>query len=116
MANKPLTLSQINLMSSISILFRHDERLGRFFFHHRKPSLRHPPDELLNEAYFFSQSELVLVKIALDLWCSQGGVRLTEILNILDDENLIAVIRSILRFREIDIDRLNDESEFICSD
>jgi hypothetical protein len=99
----PGSLLESHLFGSIRTLFRGDERLTYFFFHHMTGTLRLPPDELLREARELSRGERILIQIALDFWSDSGKTRLPDILDHLDDENLLAVIRAILRKREMDL-------------
>lgn len=100
----PITFAESHLMSSIQELFRpgHEYLFG-FLFHHQEPRLLDSPPELLNESRDLSRGEQILIQIALDFWSGSGGSRINEILEHLDDENVIALIRAILRRREMDL-------------
>jgi hypothetical protein len=99
----PNSLLESHLFGSIRTLFRDDERLMHFFFHHMKGTLRLPPSELLCEARELSRGERILIQIALDFWSDSGKAKLPEIIDHLDDENLLAFVRAILRKRELDL-------------
>lgn len=93
-----------HLISSIQELFHPgNEHLGRFLFHHQEQRLTASPSELMLDAGAFSRGEQILIQIALDFWSGTGSARLHEILEKLDDENILAFIRAILRFREMDL-------------
>ncbi len=96
-----MNLELAHLIASIQILFSHDERLIYFFFNHKKPEMRACARVLLLEARGFSSGEYLLIKAALDLWNGEGGLRLKDALDILDDENLLALVSSLLHQREI---------------
>lgn len=49
--------------------------------------LRDEPSILLCQAGGFSHGEIVLILIALDIWCDGGGVSLTETIETLDADN-----------------------------
>lgn len=95
------TLQEAHLISSIHELFSSDERLLEFFFHHKYFDLRLPREELLSEAEALGPYKWILVKVALDFWDGSGRAKVNELLRILDEETLLTVIRSILKFREI---------------
>jgi hypothetical protein len=96
-------LVQSHLVSSILHLFFNHEQLVPFLFHHQKRQLRATPPELLKEARCFSRGERILIQIALDFWSDSGSARISDIVEHLDDENLLLVIRAILRIREMDL-------------
>lgn len=104
-----MNLQEAHLIASIQKLFRHDERLIYFFFHHMKAGLRLGADELLDEAKALSRGEYLLIQAALDFWNGEGHLRLGDALKTLDDENLLALIRTILYWREISTDILWDK-------
>jgi hypothetical protein len=97
------TLAESHLLSSIQALLRHDERLFQFLFHHQERRLCDTPSELLSRARCFSRGERILIQIVLDFWSDSGSARISEIIEHLDDENLLAFIRAILRLREMDL-------------
>ena len=95
----PSPLAESHLISSILVLFRHDEHLRHFMFHHQELRLRDTPAALLKEARGFSRGERILIQIGLDFWSGKGSARLHDLIDHLDDENIIAFIRTILRLR-----------------
>jgi hypothetical protein len=102
-AVKQTSLAQSHLISSIQTLFRHDERLCKLMFHHQERRLRATPEEILKESRCLSRGERILVKIGLDLWSDSGSARVSDIVEHLDDDNVMAFIRAILRCREMDL-------------
>ena len=98
-----MNLQMAHLISSIQILFRHDERLIYFLFSHKNPELRLGVDELLNEAHCLSRGEYILIQAAIDFWNGTGGFRLGDAMNVLDDENVLALVKAMLHQREINI-------------
>jgi hypothetical protein len=97
-------LQLLNLFTSIHTLFRSDEQLLFFMFHHQKHELRLTPDALLLEANELNASDKILIQVALDFWRDSGGARLPEIIKNLEHENFIAFVRALLRIRGIDND------------
>ena len=104
-----MNLRQAHLISSIQTLFRGDERLIYFFFSHKNSELRLSAEELLLDARSLSRGEYILVQAALDFWNGEGGLKLGDVLDTLDDENLLALIWAMLRLREIEF-----TAEFEC--
>ncbi len=97
-----MNLQMAHLIGCIQTLLSHDERLIYFFFHHKKAELRLGSTELLAEARLLSRGEYILIQAALDFWNGQGGLRLGDALAALDDENILALVKAILAFREIE--------------
>jgi hypothetical protein len=104
-----MTFQQVHLISTIHKLFRNDERLIYFFFSHKRPELRLGPGELLQEARCLSSGEYILIQAAMDFWVRSSRFRLVDALGCLDDDNVIALVKAILHWREIDIACLLDE-------
>jgi hypothetical protein len=107
--------AQSHLISSIQTLFRHDERLCDLLFHHQELRLRATPEEILKESRCFSRGERILIKIGLDFWSDSGSSRISDIVEHLDDDNVMAFIRAILRLREMDL-YVSIEEEPPCFD
>jgi hypothetical protein len=97
------SVAQCQLKSSIEVLFRYDERLCELLFHHKEPRLRATPEEILKESACLSRGERILVQIGLDFWSHSGGTRMSDIIEYLDDDNVMAFIRAIVRRREMDL-------------
>ena len=97
------TLAASHLISSTLELFRHDEHLRYFFFHHQELRLRDTPRELLEESRIYSMEDQILIQVGLDFWGGAGASRIHEIIEHFGDENILAFIRAILRLREMDL-------------
>jgi hypothetical protein len=97
-----MNLEETRRLRSISVLFRHDERLIYFLFHHMNPRLRLGADELLVEAQGLSRGEYLLVQAALDLWNGEGNLKLADALSAWDGDNVLAFVRAILCSRGLD--------------
>lgn len=108
------TLGEVLRIKAISAILNYDEMLLRFVFHHKKIELREAPEELLEEARALSHGEFVLVQCAVDIWNGQGGAKLTQILDTLDDEHLLDLIHGILDYREIEDERRQCLWEYPC--
>lgn len=104
-----VNLKESQLISSIQTLFGSDERLIYFFFNHKNPELRVPGRELLREARCLSRGEYLLVQTAIDFWNGEGHTKISDLIENLDDENFLAVIRGLLQIRGIDLEYLLDD-------
>jgi hypothetical protein len=71
---------------AISILLANDPNLLKFLFSSPLPNLRMRAgsEQLLFESGAFSSGQKLLLKIALDIWCSEGGAQLDDIIYLLD--------------------------------
>ena len=104
-----MNLKESRLISSIKTIFRCDERLTYFFFHHKKAELRLCAEDLLTEAESLSLGEYLLIQAALDFWNGEGQMSLSSALNFLDDENIVALVRGVLYLRGLDAEYLPEE-------
>lgn len=93
------SLALSNRIQAIHYLFDSDERLLQFLFHHKKTELRESPVDLLYEARSFSHSEILLIEAAIDIWCDQGAVSFSELLSVLDNDNIFRLLCAIARYR-----------------
>ena len=97
------SLALANRISSIQILFRHDERLCRLLFHHQERRLRATAAEILQEARLLAREDRILVQVGLDFWSGSGAARIPAVVEHLDDKSLMAFLRAVLRLREMDL-------------
>ena len=93
------SLAPNDRIQAIHYLFGSDERLIYFLFHHKKTELRLAPDELIAEARAFSHSEFLLIQAAIDIWCAQGDTKFSDLLSVLDDDNLFRLMCAMARVR-----------------
>lgn len=100
--------------SAMGVVLDHDETLLYFVFHHKELRLRDTPDELLKEARSFSLADFILIQCCIDLWSGEGNAKLSEILDVLDDDQLLHLIRGILHSREIGDERRGALRDFPC--
>ena len=91
------TKTDRRLFLAISQVFNKHPYLLEFLFDSHEPRLRLIPDELLGESAYLSAGEDLLVRVALDLWSGSGHAHVWELIEILDDGNLLNVVRA-LRF------------------
>jgi len=84
----------------IRIIFAKHPMLLRFLFKQERPELRHPPDELIFEARGFASGELVLLKLAIDIWSGcTSFTSVNEIVSTLDSDNFSNVILALIKLR-----------------
>jgi len=93
------SLALSDRIQAIHYLFDSDERLIYFLFHHKKTELRESPRTLLEEARAFSHGEFLLIQVAIDIWCDQGGAKLSDLFSVLDDDNIFRLLCAIVRLR-----------------
>lgn len=66
-----------------------------FLFDPKIPRLRLEPDGLLEQSSVMSAGEDLLVRVALDLWSGSGDAHVWELVEILDEENFLYVLRAL---------------------
>lgn len=88
-------------LQAISLLCGGDERLIRFIFNLKKPELRRDPGKLMVDALSLSQSEALLVRLAMDFWNGGGCTLFDEVLSTLDARSLIRFIRALCHLKEL---------------
>jgi hypothetical protein len=79
--------SERQVLSAAIELFSDHPHLLRFTFDQNEAKLRADPEALLQQAQSLSSGELLLVKLAMDLWNGSGEVRILELINGLDAHN-----------------------------
>jgi len=111
---KASSLTLDNRISSIQILFRHDERLCLFLFHHQERRLRATSTEILEEARGLTREDRILVQVGLDFWSGSGAARIPAVVGHLDDQRVMAFLRAVLRLREMDLYVTLTEEALYC--
>jgi hypothetical protein len=66
-------------LKAISILLGEDERLIRFLFHPTKPRLATSSTSIKQKIKSFSKGEQTLLRIALDIWGTYGGIHFDDL-------------------------------------
>lgn len=77
---------ELQLRSIQTLLDKH-QYLMDFLFTKDRIDLAATPTELICAAGGFSHGEIILILIALDLWCGEGSVSLNEAFKVLDPIN-----------------------------
>lgn len=71
--------SEKNQFHAISTIFNSSPQLLRFLFDTSSPRLNSTPEQLLKAARGFSSSDYILIKLAIDIWCSEGKIQVHEL-------------------------------------
>jgi len=67
-----MNLQQAHQISALHTLLGNDERLLELFFSHKEHKINGSPKEILLSIKAIPQSEQLLIKTALDIWCLEG--------------------------------------------
>lgn len=70
------------LYRAIAAIVGDGDGLLEFLFDPKCPKLRRPADELLIASSGLSSGDRLLVKLAIDLWCEQGQMSVSELLTL----------------------------------
>ncbi len=96
-----MNLQTAHKISVIHTLFQSDEQLLEFLFSHKCPELRDLPRKLLQESRSLSRHYQLLIQVAMDIWCEQGGAQLADLLSDWNHENWTNFLMSMTQFHEI---------------
>lgn len=98
---------EIQLYEAVAKLFVRHQHLLNGIFDKTKPKLSAEPADLLMHYQCVSSGEYLMVKVALDIWCSSGGARVSDLLDTLDVHNFCDVLTALssARSREIEYAR-----------
>lgn len=91
--------TEIKQYQAIEIILMNHPKLMDYLFAKAKPELKCSAEILLKNARGYSSSEQILIKIALDFWNATGHVYLNEILESLDTDNFIKVVKGIIHLK-----------------
>lgn len=94
---------EVQLYEAISRLFVNHPHLLKGIFDKKIPSLSAEPADLLTHYQCLSSGEYVMMKVALDIWCSSGGARVSELLDTLDVHNFCNVLTALSSVRDCEI-------------
>ena len=81
---------------AIARVFGRHPYLLRGFFETDKARLSQAPEEMLNRSEGFADSEIVLIKVALDIWSGSGNAPVWQVLEVLDGDNFRNVIHGLM--------------------
>ena len=95
------------LLKSIILLLKSRPDFKKLIFHDTHAKLRHSPKKILSSFAGMSHGEVVLIKLALDLWSGERGANLHEVIKILDAENWSNFLEALKMFTEPRSNALN---------
>lgn len=75
--------------------------LVAWMFKKDKPELFAAPEVVLEKASAFSSGEQILIKICLDIWSSEGGTGLTDVVRRLDNDSFKNVMLALIEWRKL---------------
>lgn len=81
-------------------MFLNHQYLLRGFFEERQPRISLAPEEMIQQSAGFSDGEIVLIKIALDIWSGSGNACVWELLEVLDKGNFLNVLKGMLMIKQ----------------
>ena len=96
-----MNLQTAHKISVIQTLFQDDEQLIEFLFSHKCPELRESPRKLLKESRSLSYKDQLLIQVAMDIWCEQGGAHLADLLSDWNHEIWINFLQAMAQLHEI---------------
>lgn len=86
--------SDIRAYEAISMVFVNHQHLLNGFFEDKRARLRQPPEEMIKHyTQCCSDGEVILIKLALDLWNGSGGTLVFELTAALVLNNFKNVIK-----------------------
>jgi hypothetical protein len=66
------------------------------FFEEKRARMSLAPDEMIERTADFSSGEVVLIKVALDIWSGSGNARVWELLETLDKQTFMNVVSGLV--------------------
>jgi len=91
--------SERRFYSAIARVFSNHQNLLKGFFEEERARLSHTPEEILAQHQGFADGEIVLIKVALDIWSGSGDALVWEILTVLDGDNFRNVIQGLMMIK-----------------
>ncbi len=97
---KSATLSDLQTYESISKVFQQHCYLLDIFFEKEKPRIRARSEKMLKQVSDFSHGEIILIKIALDIWSGSGNAFVWEMIEFLDQQDFFNVLNALASLRK----------------
>ena len=87
--------SDLKLYEGICKSFSNHKYLLEGFFDETYARLRSSPELMIEQTSGYSHGEIVLIKVALDIWSGSGNVFVWQILETLDKRTFLSVIEAL---------------------
>jgi hypothetical protein len=87
--------SDLKLYEGICKVFAKHMYLLEGFFEETQVRLSSTPEIMIERAAGYSHGEIVLIKVALDMWSGSGNVFVWQILETLDQQTFLSVIEGL---------------------
>ena len=84
------------------MVFHSHSYLLEFFFDSKEIKISREPLEMLKQARGFSSGEQILIRVALDIWSGSGNTKVWSLLESLDDQSLVNVLKALALFRGLE--------------
>lgn len=94
--------SELRQFQAIVRVFSQHPYLLNGFFETKRARLTRTPEKILRFAKGFSDGELVLIRVALDIWSGSGNAKVWQLLEILDGDNFRNVMLGLLMIKSED--------------
>lgn len=88
--------SEKRYYDAIARVFGCHPYLLKGFFEEDKARLSQEPEKILQRSEGFADSEIVLIKVALDIWSGSGNAPVWQVLEVLDGDNFRNVIHALM--------------------
>lgn len=87
-----MKLDEKEMVEITYMLFRYNKKLANIIISKENKCLISDPIKMLDGLGYLSKGELILIKIAIDLWTESGITKIHELIYDLDDDNLNNVL------------------------
>ena len=88
--------SERRCYEAIARVFGGHPHLLKSFFEEQSAMLMQSPEQMLKKSEGFVDSEIVLIKVALDIWSGSGDAIVWQVLEVLDGDNFRNVIHGLM--------------------
>lgn len=92
--------SDIRAYEAISMVFVNHQHLLNGFFEDKRARLRQSPEEMIEHyTQCCSDGEVILIKVALDIWSGSGGTLIFELTDALALHNFMNVLNALIHVK-----------------